>query len=191
MKKKINKDEIDLIDFFFIIKKNFIKIFSISLVSTILMVIYLFNQNSDQQIYSTKTEIMPISTFDLSEYLAYNNYLKNVLKKYKEINNPKKISKDNIDMENDVNDPQQELFYINKDNLIELFIDQLKEREIFIEGIKKFDLINRDNFKYEKDFQDEVRKVANSINITKENTNNWNLVFQVSNIKMEFISIFH
>ena len=67
---------------------------------------------------------------------------------------------------------QQELFYINKDNLIELFIDQLKEREIFIEGIKKFDLINRDNFKYEKDFQDEVRKVANSINITKENTNN-------------------
>ena len=47
------------------------------------MVIYLFNQNSDEQIYSTKTEIMPISTFDLSEYLAYNNYLRNVLKNIK------------------------------------------------------------------------------------------------------------
>ena len=183
MKKKINQKEIDLVDFFFIIKKNFIKIFSISLVSTILMIIYLLNQKPNQESYFTKTEIAPISTFDLSEYSAYNNYLKNVSNKYKARNKSEKITEDIMEMVNQINDFQHDLYYINKESLMELFIDQLKEREIFIEGIKKFDLINRDNFEFEKDFEDEVKKTANKINLINNKLNHWNLEFQVSDIK--------
>ncbi len=184
--KKTYSDEIDLIDIFLVIKQNFIKVLLITFVFISLMFIYLFSQKSEQIRYTAKTKILPISTFDVSDYSAYNSYLKeySLKKQYKLFKKNKGDS--NIAFSLGAPNLTDNFNLINKKILLDLFIDKLKEREIFIEAIKKFDLVNEENFQFQSEYENKVREIANKINIinyTNEPTliPDWNLVFQVTN----------
>ena len=64
MKKK-NYDEIDLVDIFIVIKKDFFKVLLITFIFITLMFIYLKSQKSPQLSYKAVTKISPISTFEV------------------------------------------------------------------------------------------------------------------------------
>ena len=185
MKKK-NSDEIDLIDIFIVIKQNFIKVLLITIVFICLMFIYLISQKSEQISYTAKTKILPISTFDVSDYSAFNSYLKeySLKKQYKLFKKDEGDS--NIAFNIETPNLIDNFNLINKRILLDLFIDKLKEREIFIEAIKKFDLVNEENFQFQSEYENKVREIANRINIINYTnkpslTPDWNLVFQVTN----------
>ena len=184
MKKKIS-DEIDLIDIFIVIKQNIIKVMLITLVFICLMFIYLISQKSEQISYTAKTKILPISTFDVSDYSAYNSYLKeySLKKQYKLFK--KNEGDSNVALKIETSSLIDNFDSINKKILLDLFIDKLKEREIFIEAIKKFDLVNEENFQFQSEYENKVREIANRINIINTNepslTPDWSLVFQVTN----------
>ena len=184
MKKK-NYDEIDLVDIFIVIKKNFFKVLLITFIFISLMFIYLNSQKSPQVSYTAVTKILPISTFEVSNYSTYNSYLKEYFlnKQYK------MFVKNQGDTNFEVNLETPTLIdtftLISKKNLIDLFIDRLKEREIFIDAIKKFDLVNKENFQSKSEYENQVREIANKINIINKSKKNdsidgWNLIFQVT-----------
>lgn len=193
-KKEIYNDEIDLIDIFLVIKQNFLKIIFITLVPTILISIYLLNKSEDQILYDTRTEIEAISTFDLSEYKNYNLYANEII-----VNDQtKKLNKSQIyfsNLNDDLNGEDYILF--NKDYLLNLFLDKLKDREIFTQAIKKFSYINRENFNTEQEYDIAVKKLANKIkivakkNIQSKNSLMWGLEFESESVsKWESFLIF-
>ena len=132
--KKINKEEIDLIDVYLIIRKNFISVILITIIPAIISIIYHLNQNPNQIKYNVKTTIEPISIFNISEYYAYNNYLKNYY-----YNNKLKIMDEgylneslkeiyNINITPITNNIDNEQLFINEKTLINLLLIKLKKK---------------------------------------------------------------
>lgn len=176
-------DEIDLSEIFLILKNQILIIVLITLIPTILSIIYLSNQKSSKIIFDTKTEIDPISFFDISEYNSYNHFLKSyILKRFNE-----QVEGNNENISNKyINISNKGYPLIDKEYLLGLFIDKLKERKIFIEGIKKFNLVKRENFEDEQKYENQVIKFANNIGINlvnkKKKSNKWNLELKVSDL---------
>ena len=76
------------------------------------------------------TNIKAISTFEDDKYKLYNS----------------------LAGENVVN--------INHKNLLDLFIKKIKTEEIIEDGIVKFELVNKDNFKTKIDYQEKIKQTA-------------------------------
>ena len=197
MKKK-NNQEIDLIDIYFILHKNLLKIILITVIPTILSIIYIFNQNPNQIKFNINTQIEPISVFNVSEYRSYNSYVKRYLM-YGKLNennlsqNFQQSSGNEKLILNEVLKLNDENLIINKQTLLNLFIDKIKERAIFIEGIKKFGLIKREDFISQQDYENAAKSFANKIVINKsEKKNNiWNIQFQISDLnKLDLFLLF-
>ena len=76
------------------------------------------------------TNIKPISTFENDKYKLYNS----------------------LAGEGVVN--------INQKDLLDLFIEKIKTEEIIKDGIIKFELINKDDFQTESDYQEMIHQTA-------------------------------
>ena len=162
-------DEIDLIEIFLIIWNGKLKIFFFILVSAIAMGVYLISQPAINIVYKATTEIRPISTFDEFEYEGYNNYLKNMYLEdfyfqegpYEkdQLLNTRAYAYASID--------NSSFFKIDKEFLLDLFIDKINENNIFINAIKKFKLVNEEDYKNYEDYENAVIKLASSIQIIK------------------------
>ncbi len=163
MKNKILKEnEIDLVDVTITLVNNKLKILLFSILALVIMLIYYSAQYKTPSFLAV-TEIRPISTFQETKYKTYNSYTDLTVNRGEEIfketidDEGSKLSKENI--------KQDELNFqqINKEYLLNLFIEKLNENEIFIDAIKKFKLISEENYINPKIYEDEVSKLAASI----------------------------
>ena len=88
MTNKISENEIDLIELILILKKNFLKVILICLLTISIGLIYVFNKKIEKLTYIAETRIAPLSAFDESEYKLYNNYiLENYYLNFDKLNN--------------------------------------------------------------------------------------------------------
>ena len=155
-KKYLNDDEVDLVDVFITVLKYKWKISLFILIPVLVIFLYIINQPSNKLSYIATTKINPISTFEEFEYENYNSYLKNTdyenvfysFNPFKEdleksINQKAFVFKD-IDFYN--NTDNSSFKKIDKDYLLNLFIDKLNENTVFINAIKKFRLIKREDY---------------------------------------------
>ena len=138
MKKKIENDEIDLINFIINIWDNKQKIAAITLFFTILSIIvdYMIKPK-----FFAKSEILPITIFENNLYSPYNSLV---------------ALQTQSDDENIIN--QQRLNNINKNYLLSLFLEELRTKEIIIEAIKKYQLIDRKKFDNKDKYLEAVEK---------------------------------
>ena len=197
MEKK-NNQEIDLIDVFLVLNKNLFKLILITIIPTIISIIYFYNQAPNQIKFNVITQIEPVSAFNISEYIYYNSYVKRYLihGKLNENNSTQDLQENSGDenlVRNGILEVNDESLIINKQSLLNLFIDKIKERKIFIEGIKKFELIKKENFISQLDYENAARALANSILIKKSEPTNdiWNINFQISDLnKLDLFLLF-
>jgi len=177
--KKENKlnNEIDLIEIFLIISNYKWKISMFVALFVAAMFLFLIKQPIEKKTYFAKTEIKPISTFEEFEYESYNSYLQNTdyenvfyqfnpFKDDLEKSSSQKafVFKD-IDFYN--NTDNSSFRKINKNFLIELFVDKLKENSIFINAIKKFELIKREDYESNQAYENAIVKLSYSIKVNK------------------------
>ena len=160
MKKKITDNELDLIDIFFIISKNKSKLFLITLITVSLSLGYYL---SSEKVISSRTNILPISIFEENLYLPYNTYIQ-VLKK-----NNNEIEKEDIKLK---------FNKIDRNFLTKLFLEKIKERRLLIDAIDKFELVNKNNFKNEILYLNEIEKLALNTDLVAPNKNQINWVIQ-------------
>jgi len=145
MKKRIESDEIDLIEVIINIWNNKLKIAAITTIFIIVSIAYYFVKKPP---LVAKTEILPITIFENNLYSSYNSLLA-----------PQVQSDDEKFI------TQQRLNNINKNYLLSLFLEDLRTKEIIIEAIEKYQLIDQSKFNDEVEYLEEVEKYALSLDL--------------------------
>lgn len=187
MKKKNISKELDILDIIEIIIKNKLKIILITFFFFILGSIYQYALKEEKLTGTVVTEIEPISTFEEFKYLDYNLFYRNffILNHY---------SKSQLDL------PENQLsteFYrnkfqtINKNFLLELFIAKFNEKSFLINIIKNTNLLKKENYSDEKDFEEAILKLLSTIKLIPPefdnermiNVSNWRIQFETSKVE--------
>ena len=170
MKKRIENDEIDLIEVVVNIWNNKLKIATITAIFIIISAGLYF---AIKPPLNAKTEILPITIFENNLYLPYNSLLA-----------PQAQSDDEKII------TQQRLNNINKDYLLSLFLEELRTKAIIQEAIKKYQLIDQSKFNDVDEYLEEVEKYALSLDLLRpvnvdgsnrgETRLNWIIEFEIN-----------
>ena len=144
MKKKIESDEIDLIEVIINIWNNKLKIAAITGIFIVLAVTlhFIFKPS-----INAKTKILPITIFKENLYSPYNSFSGHEVKSDDKIISQFRFNK------------------IDKDYLLGLFLEELENKEIIIKAIKKYQLIDQNKFDDEDKYSEAVEKKALSLNL--------------------------
>lgn len=124
MKKKIIEKELDLIEILLIIWSGKFKIASITIIFLLISISIYFITKPE---IKARTELYPINIFQENSYSAFNlsiNEIKNNEQKNENINQGTYLTK------------------YNKNNLFNLFLEEIRTKKILFEGIKRFNLID-------------------------------------------------
>ena len=155
-------NEIDIFDLIEIVwngKWRIAFIMSLSLLST--LGFNILNPNTN---FTAITEIKPITNFEFDKYRSFNSSLKSLEKEEKNEESEKeeqsKVKKDDKDFLK---------FKITQEYLLNSYLEKIEEGSILESGISKYNLINKDDFENEDDFQDAVVKFASNIEIFRQN----------------------
>lgn len=157
-----NQNEIDLSKFFIHLRDNKLKILIITAITIIIVFVFQNFKEPAKPKYNSETQIRPISNFDEAKYVFYNSYLK--------IINEKRFLDLNVINENLLADKLytpsfSRSLFIDKSFLIELFVDKLNQNSTFIEPIKKFELIKKENYPNNSEYESAVIKLASLIKL--------------------------
>ena len=181
MNKQIEDDQVDLYEIILTLWNDKWKIVFSIISAVILMMIYLSNQKPTIILSKATTEIKPISIFDEFKYDTYNSYLDSISKK--KLEETMNLNIDEFNSQNFKPKDNSSFKYIDKTYLHDLFIDRLDENSIFIDGIKKFNLINKENYSDVKQYESAVTKLAASIKLIQglqSNINRWSVQTVIS-----------
>ena len=169
MKKNIESDEIDLIEIIINIWNNKSKIAAITAIFIVLSVALFFVFKPP---LNAKTEILPITIFESNLYAQYNSLTQPQVEK-----DENKILLTNRFTE------------INRKYLLNLFLEELRTREIIIGAIKSYKVIDEKKFDSEDEYLKVVEKRALKLNLLSpinvdgsqrgEARKNWIIEFEV------------
>ena len=171
MKKKIASDEIDFIEIIICFWNNKLKIAAITVCFVILSII-LYSQIKPP--LTAKTEILPINIFENNLYSPYNSLI---------------VPQSESDEEKILT--QQRFNNIDRNYLLNLFLEDLQTKEIVEEAIKKYQLIDQKKFENESEYLQAVEKKALTLNVLRpiipEDDNridearfNWTIKFKIN-----------
>lgn len=156
MKKKIESDTIDLIEVIINIWDNKLKIAIITFIFIIISIGLYF---AIKPKLHAKTIIHPISIFEQKKYIGFNAIIQNYQNYQNDENNLNYLNNENNE------DDNKKFVQINKDYLLDLFIDEIKNGEVFRNAFKEFKIIDRDKFKNENDYIDAIDKEISKVNL--------------------------
>ena len=171
MKKRIKNDEIDIIEVILNFWNNKFKITAIAVCFVILSAI-LYSQIKPP--ITAKTEILPINIFENNLYSPYNSLI---------------VPQSESDEEKILT--QQRFNNIDRNYLLNLFLEDLQTKEIVEEAIKKYQLIDQKKFENESEYLQAVEKKALTLNVLRpiipEDDNridearfNWTIKFKIN-----------
>lgn len=176
MNKKINNNEIDLSEIILSLINNKWKIILITLITTFFALVIFQTQtkNNNEVIFLAETKIVSNSIFEDYEYEAFNIFIDNL--RSKNIFLPNQNDKDKKENSEDLSIVFTRHFnlfenfnfdQINRLFLLELFIEKIEQKDFFIKSIIKYNLIDKEKFKNDEDYEKAVLKLASSIKIEK------------------------
>lgn len=171
-----NNKEIDLSKFILFIWTDKWKILIISFLMMIVMYFYQISQPPAKTLYAALTEIKPIQIHEENKFELYNAYLK----KFENDKSPYTIDENPLNIKKKKSKNYYNNFKnIDKESLINLYIDKLNEYSFHIDAIKKFGLLNKKNYLNDQDYENAVILNASKIQISavKNELNHWNIKF--------------
>ena len=183
-----HNDEINIAEFIIPLWKGKILILITAIVFALLAAIYLSTQEQPKKQNIVKTTIKPISTFEEIEYQHYNNYIKEFPFNY---NYPIQLTEEalllnNLKVQKNRDFP---LFNeINKEFLLQLFIEKIHETKFLKNELKKSKLVKIDEFKNIYEYEKKIIDLLSTIKFKKSTINkendytNWVIEFKTSNI---------
>lgn len=191
MKKRIESDEIDLIEIIINIWKNKLKVAAITLFFITLSTSLYFIKKHE---YIAITEIQPISIFELEKYRELNS----LIKKYQDyqINQNNLNNQNNQNSQNSQNSQNNEYRFdqIQRNYLVSLFIEALIRGEVLKNAFKEFEIIDQEKFENVNDYLDEIEKETSKVNLLQpfnidgsikdeEIKLNWTIEYSTKNIE--------
>jgi len=195
-KKQINEKEIDLREIVSEIIKNKYKIFLFSLIPSLIIFFFETSKEPNAEIFKTRTQIKPISIFELNQYQEHNrliNYFKekniiaNDLSKNLKYNN--NFNYNNSPIEPPI-DYSSFFSKIDRKFLQYLFLEKISDNKFQINMIKEFGLVNAKNYKSIEDYELQALAISNSLsfsnqkNVKEAQLPLWFIDFQTQNIEV-------
>tara|TARA_B100001964_G_scaffold40045_1_gene43781 strand:+ start:313 stop:1371 length:1059 start_codon:yes stop_codon:yes gene_type:complete len=163
-----NNNEIDLSKLIISFWDNKFKIFIITAITIIIVCFSQITKEPVKPLYNSETQLRPITTFDEAKYVFYNSYLKKINENYFLQNN--KVGQNLLKA--DLYSPSfSSLLVINKKLLLNLFIDKLNQNSSYIDAIKKYKLIKKENYLNNSEYEIAVVRLASSIKLFPPNEN--------------------
>ena len=147
-------EEIDLIDLIQTVwdgKWKIVFIIAVSLISVLG-----FNIIKPNKSFIAKTEIKPITSFELDKYALFNSSLKII---------DSDTKKDTEKEEKSLEEKVFNIFEITQKSLLGLYVERIQEGSLLETGIDKLNLINKDDFDSVGDYREAVEKFASEIKI--------------------------
>jgi len=193
--KSLNQN-IDLSEAIIVTWKNKWKIFLITVIVLLIGIFSKINSKVSEKLFLAKTEILPISSFDNYQYSAFNTYLikmeknNNIIIPSTTDNELTLSSRYNNKLANFTSFSEY-LNHIDQSYLYNLFLEKLNQKHLFKKGIKKFNLVKKENFSDNKSYENEVTKLASSIKISNVSSNYpHHIIFAIKSKKIweEFLS---
>ena len=179
-----NNNEIDLSKLIISFWDNKFKIFIITAITIIIVCFSQITKEPVKPLYNSETQLRPITTFDEAKYVFYNSYLQKINENYFLQNNK---AGQNL-LKADVYSPSfSSLLVISKKLLLNLFIDKLKQNSSYIDAIKKYKLIKKENYLNNSEYEIAVVRLASSIKLFPPNENEnkiyWSIFIQAYDSK--------
>lgn len=162
-----HSNEIDLSLITKILLKNIGKIVIITIITTIIvMALFLYNHknNMHKPLFLSETKIKPISIFDDFNYNAYNSVI-NFL------NNSNLYQSDISRIHNHSVFEGYNFQVIDRLYLYDLFIEKIRQNKFLENKIKEFNLVKRENYQNNRDYELAVNKLSTLIIFDYENEN--------------------
>ena len=172
-----NNNEIDLSKLIISFWDNKFKIFIITAITIIIVCFSQITKEPVKPLYNSETQLRPITTFDEAKYVFYNSYLKKINENYFLQNN--KVGQNLLKA--DLYSPSfSSLLVISKKLLLNLFIDKLNQNSSYIDAIKKYKLIKKENYLNNSEYEIAVVRLASSIKLFPPNENKiyWSIFIQ-------------
>jgi len=169
---KIDEQEIDLLEILLILWKSKIKILIVTIILFILFGINIFIKHKDTPVYLINANIKSISSADEFGYSKLNlfiNYENEMMWQnkaenenyYKNINSSiDKLLMSSFSI-------QKFLGNIDKEYLLDLFVEKFLEGRTLKNNIKKFELVKKESFANEDLYEEEINRLASNFKITK------------------------
>ena len=189
--KKPSDNEIDIIKVILILWHNKSKLLLITFLFFFLASLYqlsfIKNDNTSEKIKLATTEIKAITTFEELKYVSYNSYINRFQK-------PNNIYYE-INSENEIKSLNNQIYIfekfreINRNYLLNLFLEKLSDDATIINVIKKFDFIKKKNYPNNIQYEEAVIKFASSIqlippqNQTNERLTSWQIQHKTNDEK--------
>ena len=203
MKKKINEKEIDLREIISEIIKNKNKIFLLSLIPSLIIFFFETSKVPDLEIFKTRTQIKPISIFELNQYQEHNRLINYFKEKNIIANDLNKNLKYNYNLNYNDTPIEQPIDYssffskIDRKFLQYLFLEKISDNKFQINMIKEFGLIDAKNFQSIEDYEMEALAISNSFSFSYEKNVKdsqlplWYVNYQTKNLEIykNFLSI--
>ena len=187
MKKEIYENEVNLSEIILIILKNKLKIFIITFITVVsVLIIYQFQyKNINKIVFLAETDVVANSIFKDYEYQALNRFIDGLKKKNLSAFNNKEILMGKEEDNNITLVPDGFRNYnifsnlnfepINRLYLFKLFDEKLNQKDFFIKAIIKYNLVDKKKFNNNNEYELAVLKLAASIEIIREVENENNL----------------
>ena len=187
MNKKINNNEIDLIELIINLWNNKFKIIFITIIFLLAGLFYQLTQKESALRTNAVTEIVPITTNDAVKYDAFNFFIQN-----EDYLNPDETTQLSNLEETNKNIPQKKFKSkkIVKSYLLELFIDLIKKDEFVSSIIKESKLIKKESYINNEEYENKVNQLVQSIKLlhpdydeeSDRQLSNWGIQFQANDI---------
>ena len=187
MNKEIYDNEVNLSEIIFRILENKLKIFIITFITVVsVLIIYQFQyKNINKIVFLAETDVVTNSIFKDYEYQALNSFIESLKKKNLSAFNNKetligKEEDNNITLVPD-GFRNYNIFSnlnfepINRLYLFKLFDEKLNQKDFFIKAIIKYNLVDKKKFNNNNEYELAVLKLAASIEIIREVENENNL----------------
>ena len=159
---QINNEEIDLISLIYIVWKGKWKIAAAVVISFISVISYQSIQNQENN-FTAITEIKPISLLKFNKYSDFNNSIQNTYTWY--YTNTNTNTNTDANANTDVKTVAGKISKITSLKLLNLYIDILEEKSVFIDAIRKFNLLDASQYNNDQEYNKAIIKLASSIKI--------------------------
>ena len=195
MTKKLNSDEIDLLDVLYVIweKKWIVILFTVLSLS----ISVIFVKDPTPSIIKNKiratTEVRPIEFYDEAKYNMFSSVLKIIAKLNS--NYIEDINRSEYDekAEKAPNLQEDEIYNIttsiSREFLLNLFTESLDQRSYLTSAIKRFNLIEEENYSNEQEYDEAIMEFASSIKLLnadeKSIEKEYNVMIEVEAYKTE------
>ena len=177
MKKntEINNDEIHLVELLSIVWKGKFKILVATLITVLSLMLYIKTQPKN---FIAKTNVVPISTIEENKYTSFNSFeftsIEEILNPIKNTEDTKFIINTSKDKDDDaypilnkdlLKFDQLKTFKITSEGLLNHYVNLLNEKKLFEDGIRKYKLLDINNYSNVNDYEEAISKLSSSIKI--------------------------